>query len=242
MSEARAPGDAVETPPRDRILQAALQLLSTGGRAAVSTRAVCDAAGVQGPTIYRQFGDMQGLLDAVTAAGFASYLQEKTAHEPTGDPVHDLRRGWDLHVGFGLANPAVYALMYGDPRPGTPSQAAKQAEQILHDLLQRAAEAGRLQVGIADAVAMIHAAGVGVVLTLLAKPAGERDPELSERTREAVLAATTRDVPLDESGGDGSRTSLTATAVTLKAQIVDRPEEFTPAEHQLLDEWLDRLL
>jgi hypothetical protein len=185
---------------------------------------------------------MQGLLDAVTAAGFASYLKEKTARKRTGDPVEDLRRGWDLHVGFGLANPAVYALMYGDPRPGTPSPAAKRAEQILHDLLQSAAEAGRLRVGIADAAAMINAAGVGVVLTLLAKPASERNYELSERTREAVLAATTRDVPLSESVGDGSRKSLTATAVTLKAQIVDRPEEFTPAEHQLLDEWLDRLV
>lgn len=242
MSEAHAYAAVVDTPPRERILRAALQLLSAGGRAAVSTRAVCEAAGVQGPTIYRQFGDMQGLLDAVTAAGFADYLHEKTTRERAADPVEDLRRGWDLHVEFGLANPAVYALMYGDPRPGTPSQAAKQAEQILHGLLQRAAEAGRLRVGIADAAAMINAAGVGVVLTLLAKPASERDHELSERTREAVLAATTTDVPLTESGGAGGRAALTATAVTFKAQIVDRPDGFTPAEHQLLDEWLDRLV
>ncbi len=46
--------------PRDRILQAAARLLAEGGREAVSTRAVSSAAGVQAPTIYRQFGDMQG--------------------------------------------------------------------------------------------------------------------------------------------------------------------------------------
>src|SRR4051794_36006940 len=53
--------------PRDRILQAAARLLAEGGREAVSTRAVSRAAGVQAPTIYRQFGDMQGLLDAVAS-------------------------------------------------------------------------------------------------------------------------------------------------------------------------------
>ena len=36
-----------------------------GGRGAVTTRAVSAAARVQPPTIYRQFGDMRGLLDAV---------------------------------------------------------------------------------------------------------------------------------------------------------------------------------
>ena len=70
------------TPPpssRDRILQAALSLLETGGAQAVSTRTVSAAADVQSPTIYRHFGDMQGLLDAAASAGFAAYLETKVA-------------------------------------------------------------------------------------------------------------------------------------------------------------------
>lgn len=55
----------------------------------MSTRAVSTAAGVQAPTIYRLFGDKQGLLDAVTAHGFAP--TSGTGLEPTGDPVDDLR-------------------------------------------------------------------------------------------------------------------------------------------------------
>ena len=105
--------------PRDRILRAAAMLLAEGGREAVSTRAVSAAAGVQPPTIYRQFGDMQGLLDAVAADGFARYLRAKVAREGTEDPVADLRAGWDAHIDFGLANPALYALMYGDPGQGS---------------------------------------------------------------------------------------------------------------------------
>jgi AcrR family transcriptional regulator len=35
------------------------------GRRAVTTRAVAAGAGVQAPTIYRLFGDKDGLLDAL---------------------------------------------------------------------------------------------------------------------------------------------------------------------------------
>src|SRR4028119_655296 len=90
---------------------------SGGGGGAVTTRGVATAAGVQAPTIYRQFGDMRGLLDEAASFGFSRYLRDKTSRERVEDPVEDLRRGWDLHVGFGLDNPAFYTLMYGEPRP-----------------------------------------------------------------------------------------------------------------------------
>src|ERR687894_233566 len=106
---------------RDRIVRAAAELLAEGGREAVSTRAVAAAAGVQAPTIYRQFGDMRGLLDAVASDGFSTYLGRKMTRERAADPIDDLRGGWNLHVEFGLENPALYTLMYGDPRPGAES-------------------------------------------------------------------------------------------------------------------------
>ncbi len=61
------------------------------------TRAVSNAAGVQPPTIYRQFGDMQGLLDAVASDRFARYVRTKIARRRVEDPVADLRAGWDPH-------------------------------------------------------------------------------------------------------------------------------------------------
>src|SRR6476469_3336534 len=133
---------------RDRILQAAARLLAEGGREAVSTRAVSRAAGVQAPTIYRQFGDMQGLLDAVASHGYATYLASKRERETSQDPVEDLRRGWNLHIDFGLANPALYTLMYSYPRPNTPHPATAEAQEILLRQVRRIAEAGRLCVGV----------------------------------------------------------------------------------------------
>ncbi|MFC7739831.1 TetR/AcrR family transcriptional regulator [Nocardiopsis composta] len=101
--------------PRRRILEAAAGLLAEGGPEAASTRAVAAAAGVQAPTLYRLFGDKQGLLEALAAHGFERYLADKQELGATDDPVADLRRGWDLHVDFGLARPALYVLMYGTP-------------------------------------------------------------------------------------------------------------------------------
>lgn len=234
---------AASPSPRDRILRAAAMLLAEGGREAVSTRAVSAAAGVQPPTIYRQFGDMRGLLDAVAEDGFTRYLRAKVARGSTEDPVADLRAGWDLHVGFGLANPALYALMYGDPRPGATPPAAVEAHKLLEGLVRRVAAAGRLRVGVGRATRMIHAAGVGVVLALIAAEGADRDLAVSTLTREAILAAVTTDTtpPGGATAGAGSRRA-TAHAVALKAMLPEASAAFTPAERGLLAEWLGRLI
>lgn len=236
-------GKFAESPsPRDRILRAAARLLAEGGREAVSTRAVSAAAGVQPPTIYRQFGDMRGMLDAVAEEGFTRYLRDKVARESTDDPVADLRAGWDAHIGFGLANPALYALMAGDPRPGALPTAAVEAHKILEALVRRVAEAGRLRVDVGHATRMIHAAGVGIVLTLIAVDGADRDLAVSTLTREAILAAVTTDTtsPDGAAAGAGSRRAA-AHAVALKALLPEASIALTLAERELLAEWLDRL-
>lgn len=226
---------------RDRIVRAAAGLLAEGGREAVSTRAVAAAAGVQAPTIYRQFGDMRGLLDEVASFGFSVYLRDKTTRERAEDPVEDLRRGWDLHVGFGLANPAFYTLMYGDPRPGAEPTAALEAAEILRGLVGRVAEAGRLRVGEERAARMIHAAGSGVTLTLIGAEPANRDPALSEATREAILAAVTTDAAPETATGQYGHDRAASRAVALKAVLHEASAGFTPSESALLSEWLDRL-
>ncbi|QKW63709.1 2-oxoglutarate dehydrogenase, E2 component, dihydrolipoamide succinyltransferase [Streptomyces sp. NA03103] len=47
--------------------------------------------------------------------GFASFLAAKHVDPDPADPVQDLRDGWDLAVEFGLANPALFTLMYTEP-------------------------------------------------------------------------------------------------------------------------------
>ena len=231
------------TDVRKRILRAAAELLARGGREAVSTRAVSAAAGVQPPTIYRQFSDMRGLLDAVTRETLAAYVRETATPEPAADPVEELRRGWDLHVAFGLANPAVYALAHGDPT-ATTNAAARDSEAILHGLLVRIAQAGRLRVSVPHAERLMVAAGTGTTFALIATPPGARDPRLSAAMREAMIAAITL-APTSSGGApDGTPPGpgrVAARAVALRAVLAEGPGVLSPAERQLLDEWLDRL-
>lgn len=219
---------------RDRIIEAAAALLTAGGREAVSTRAVGAAAGVQAPTIYRLFGDKQGLLDAVASHGFGTYLSTKTALPPGDDPVEDLRRGWDLHVGFGVENPAYYTLIYGEPRPGAQSPAARAAAVILAGQVRRIAEAGRLRVTEERAAHLIHSAGAGLTFELIGLPPEQRDPALSTLARESVIAAVTTDAPA------GGPDTVTGAAIALRAAL-PQLEALTGAERVLLDEWLGRI-
>lgn len=220
---------------RARIVAAAAALLASQGRDAVTTRAVAAAASVQAPTLYRLFGDKRGLLDAVAEYGFATYLSEKELREASADPVADLRVGWDLHIEFGLAHPAIYALMYGDPQSGVTSPAAAAAKRILQQHIRRLAVAGRLRVSEERAAALVHASGCGTVLTLLAMPADRRDRGLSKAAREAVLAAITTATPALD------RPSPAAAAIALRAVLSDATT-FTRGERQLLKEWLERLI
>jgi AcrR family transcriptional regulator len=220
---------------RERILDAAARLLSEAGGEAVSTRAVCTAAKVGAPTLYHHFGDKQGLLDAVAARAFEEYLATKREQPSTGDPVEDLRRGWDLHAEFGRTHPAFYALMYGKDHR---SRAALESREILVGLVERVARAGRLRVPVAMAVRMISAAGVGATLAMIAEPEGGL--ELSRRTREAVLAAITGERPDGEA--PLAAQSLASQALALRATLAaEPPEALTGPEAALLGEWLDRL-
>lgn len=224
---------------RERIVRATAELLAQGGREAASTRAVSAAAGVQPPTIYRHFGDMQGLFGVVAHETFAAYVQQKATRETTADPLADLRRGWDNHVAFGVANPAVYALMYSD---GADAAALREGERVLHQLVSRLAQEGRLRVSISQAVAMIAAAGEGVTLSLIRTPRQERDPNLSESMREAVLGAIILEqVQESVSENRPGTVRVAARAIALQAVLDEAPAALSVAERQLMEEWLERL-
>ncbi|MEW1887921.1 TetR/AcrR family transcriptional regulator [Streptomyces sp. NBC_00523] len=229
-TEHLAPADS----NRRRIIEAATRLLAKEGREAVSTRAVSAAAGVQAPTIYRLFGDKQGLLDAVAAHGFAAHVGSKASLELTDDPVQDLRTGWDFNTEFGLANPALYTLMYAQPSPGTPSPASRAALELLATHIHRIAEAGRLRVDERRATHLVQAVGGGTTLSLIATPEEQRDMTVSHLAREAVITAITTEAPASPAPGPA------AAAVALHA-LLPRTEALTAGERALLTELLDRI-
>ncbi|HVV24079.1 MAG TPA: TetR/AcrR family transcriptional regulator [Pseudonocardiaceae bacterium] len=215
---------------REQLIDAAARLLTTSDEEP-STRAILAAAGVAAPTLYHHFGDKKGLFDAVVAKGFEQYLARDRENRAADDPVDDLRQGWDTHVGFGIANPAFYTLMYGPRRGAGPPPSADGARRVLVDRVERVARAGRLRLPVAEAADVFDAARVGVTLTLIG---GGGSDVLSERTRDAVLGAVTTDPATLPAGA-------APLAVALHTALAAERGPFSDAEHSLLREWLARL-
>ncbi|MFJ2439590.1 MULTISPECIES: TetR/AcrR family transcriptional regulator [unclassified Streptomyces] len=241
---------------RARILEVAADLLAKSPNGDISTRAVCDAAQVGAPALYRQFGDKEGLLSAVVDHEFDAYPAAGRSREPGDDPVQDLRDSWDSHVGFARAHPNPYRLTHS-PVMRKPPASTLAFHQILVRDLERAAARGQLRVSPELAAQMVLSANIGVALTLAARPAASTDPELSRRVRDAVHGsvftpeAMRADPPEkgEESADNGSDTATTnpdggtpVAAARLRALLRRTPSSsLTAVEAALLAEWLERV-
>ncbi|MCV7207973.1 TetR/AcrR family transcriptional regulator [Mycolicibacterium canariasense] len=226
------------TSASDRLLEAAAELLASGGVEAVSTRAVAAAAGTQPPILYRRFGDKDGLLEAVTLHILQGYIARKRKLlRQSDDPVADLRRLWDLFVAFGFSQPECFALIYGHPRRGGPvSAAAETTVSMLHTAIARIADEGKLRMSVERATDLFRSCGVGFVITQLTVAPRMRDPELSDIARENALASI-----MVTSGAGKARSTLAGRATALRQAIGNDEVPLTAAERDLLFEWLDRI-
>lgn len=227
---------------RQRILTAAADLLREDGAAGVTTRAVAERAGAQAPTIYRLFGDKEGLLDAVAERALADFGAAKSAElsrdAGSTDPVEDLRRSWNQTVRFGLEHPDLFVIM-SDPRRGRDSPALVAGARALEERIRRVAAAGSLRVSESEAATMIHAAGTGAVIALLEQEADARDPRIADSLLNAVLAHILTDPVAQEP--EPTEAPARVAAVTLRA-LTPGLSALSPGERALLAEWLDRVI
>ncbi|ANZ40359.1 TetR family transcriptional regulator [Lentzea guizhouensis] len=221
------------TDARSRIVTAAAHLLRTGGAKAVTTRAVAQEAGIPAPTIFRLFGDKDGLLEAVAEQVMAEHVTAKAvrAADEDGDPVEDLRAAWRSHLAFGVAHPDVFLLLV-DPARARHSAASAAGTEVLRARVARVAAAGLLNVSVARAVDLVHAAGSGAVLALLGKPEDQRDPGLADALLDAVLARILTSTP-------APATDPMALVVAFR-EALPRLPALSDAERTLLSEWLTR--
>ncbi len=227
--------DAPARPPRRRILDAAAHLLSTSAIADVSTREVQSLAGVTAPTLYHHFTDKTGLLDAVVEDAFTQYLADKHSAVAGLSPLAALRAGWDMHVEFGLAHPALYALMYADPHGRRDVPAARMARERLGEEIGALERHGLLVLPPEEAVDLVEAAAVGTTLQLLRVGGDARSP-FSIRLRDTTLAQLTGDGP------EPGRSDV-ATAARVLAAALPRSggTPLSETERALLGDWLARL-
>ncbi|MFJ9896541.1 TetR/AcrR family transcriptional regulator [Streptomyces sp. NPDC091280] len=222
---------------RSLIIEAAAELIARSPSGDVSTRAVCEAAGVQQPVLYRLFGDKDGLLAATVDHVWDQYLETKRAAEKSDDPLRDIQAGWDSHTAFALAHPNAYKLMFAPALRAVP-EAAAEAMRILRGDLERLAAQGRLRVAPEIAARMVMSANTGVSLALITRPALYPDAALSRLVRDAIHQAILVDPAAETTAADARAVAATTLLSSLDGLT---PEPFTPAESALLGQWLTQI-
>lgn len=218
---------------RALILKKAAELLAESPTGDVSTRGVCEAAGVTQPVLYRLFGDKDGLMAAVVDQVWGEYLAVKRSAGRSADPLEDLLRGWDNHTAFALSHPHAYRLLFGTALANR-SEAASEAMGFLREVLDRLAEQGRLRIAPDEAARIVMAANSGVALGLLLRPESFPDLSISAITRDATVRAILADPP-------GSADEAPGIAATTLRAFVTAFDVFSPSEAGLLNEWLERV-
>jgi AcrR family transcriptional regulator len=229
-----------------RILEAAADLLAKSVDAHVSTREICDAAGVTAPTLYHYFDDKETLLRAVVDFGWANFLASKrtvaaVVHEHVGD---DIRAGWNNHVEFAQKNPNFYRLMWS-PGVAPNSAALREAHQMLYERMKLGASRGQLRVSPAMAARIVMSASVGAALSLITQPEHYTADSFAKQLLEAVIAFVTVGAATNGRGRSRRAASqpptIASVAATLSGKLESDPNPLTPAERELMQQWLTAL-
>ena len=177
--------DIVSSTTEEDILRAAAEVLERGGPTALTTRAVCEVAGVKSPTLYHHFGDKDGLAAALVRRGMAEFMARKRAVPDTHDPMQQLRAGWDQVVDFALKRPALHALYVEQLR--IQPELANDAYALMRARVQRLVDRGVFKVGVDEASRAIWA-GCNGVLALMGRGLARREVEATSDTLfEAVV-------------------------------------------------------
>jgi AcrR family transcriptional regulator len=130
------------------LLDAAERLLEAEGCEALSVRRIASSAGVAPMSVYNRFDGKNGIVDALFTQGFDD-LADTVRDVDAPDPIEALREGARRYVGFALAHPATYAVMFERAVPGfEPSEEAIvhacDCFDVLEGLVRRAVAAGAL--------------------------------------------------------------------------------------------------
>ena len=110
----------------EAIVAAARRILETDGLESVSMRAVADAVGVRGPSLYKRVPDRAALLRVVADGVIRDLERTMSLALETGDPRTDLHAALHAYRGFVRSNPSGYRLLFAD----LPATAVPDPERI----------------------------------------------------------------------------------------------------------------
>ncbi|WP_428488130.1 TetR/AcrR family transcriptional regulator [Rhodopila sp.] len=146
------------------LIDSGLALLRRDGIDALSLRGVAREAGVSPTAPYRHFADKEALLAAIAATGFARLDAALRAADETAFGVAALRAQGVAYVGFAVAEPALFRLMFGPlisatvdtPDPTALLDEAQAAYATLRRRVARLVADSRVEIASLAAWSMVH--------------------------------------------------------------------------------------
>jgi len=178
------PRKKLRTPElKQRLRDAAVEVLAREGPGGFTTRGVAGAAETSTPAVYELFGDKAGLVREVSFEGFRVLRSQLGATPETDDPVADLRALGVAYRAFINESPQLARVMFsrplGDFDPGPSElQASGSVRILIVSRVQRCIDAGEID---GDATDLAHG--------LVALIQGLAEAEISRRlgtSRESV--------------------------------------------------------
>jgi AcrR family transcriptional regulator len=199
--------------PRERLLQAARDVVAAEGLEGLTLRAIARRAGVSHGAPLRHFPTLASLLAAVAADGFGRLVATVDAHLAAADeaarsagtalsPRQRVAVAGQAYVDFALADPGVFSVTFRPERVDV-TDADYQTQgyasfQQLVDLVETAQADGWMQDQRADELAAVlwaHVHGLAVLALHGALPAVVGENAVHRLPRLSSLLALGVDVP-----------------------------------------------
>jgi len=157
---------------RAALLDVTARLLAEEGPSALSTRRITAEAGSSTMAVYTYFGGMSGLVREIVHEGFARLQANLTRVRDTDDPVADMAMLGRAYRHTALANPHLYAVMFGGASLAGFSLSEEDRQHGRYTMAHvlacaaRCIAAGRFRAGDADLVAHQMWIGMHGLVTL----------------------------------------------------------------------------
>lgn len=178
---------------RDRVLQAAVDMLAEGGVAGFTTRKVAEGAGTSTPAVYELFGDKAGLVREMFFEGFQMLRQRLDELGASGDPRADMVAVIPVLREFAQDNPTLARLMFSrafaefDPGPSE-RRAGAAVREFIVARVRRCTDAGVISGDPADIAHILLAVAQGLMLQETAGWLGTSSASVNRRWNLATVA------------------------------------------------------
>ena len=178
---------------RDRVVEAALDLLAESGAVAVTARSLATRADTSPPAVYELFGDKAGVVRALYFEGFRRLSEALSGLRESDDSVADLWAVAAAYRNFVRNNRDLAEVMFSRPftdfAPGPDELVATSSVRILIvDRVRRCIDARRLQGDETDLAHVFVSLVQGLAFAEAAGRLGTSTESVERRWRLGVAA------------------------------------------------------